>query len=319
MSSNDFDSQSDRTVFRQPSVKSDRTVVKPSPGGRSKPISPNMDSKPSESIPPESIQQSHAYQHDNGGNYFKTTHGLNPLVNSASTLIAVFEKTKKAVSHPDIGGLHQRLVNEIKSFEIRSKEQGIPSEIVLSARYILCTILDEAVLNTPWGCESAWHQRSLLSIFHNETSGGDKFFILIDRFRQSPSENIDIIELFYICLSVGFEGKYRLSPRGKESIENIRGELFSIIRNHRGEYERALSSSWQGLGKFNNSLVHYIPLWVVMSIVGMVLITSYSGFRYWLYDSSIPVVSNLERIVKVQTSNNSKVGNIKTKTVKFFK
>ena len=70
MSSNDFDSQTDRTVFRQPSVKSDRTVVKPSPGGRAKSISPTADSKP-----PEPIQHSHAYQHENSVNYFKTTQG----------------------------------------------------------------------------------------------------------------------------------------------------------------------------------------------------------------------------------------------------
>ena len=299
MSSNDFDSNSDRTVFRQPSVNSDRTVVKPTPGGRAKPSYERHAA--SQPVPPTAQQQQAPIppRLDTEAAYFQTTHGLNPLVNAASVLIAVFEKTKQAVSHPDIGGLHQRLVNEIKSFEKRAKEQGIASEIVLSARYILCTILDEAVLNTPWGCESAWHQRSLLSLFHNETSGGEKFYILLDRLRQSPAENLDILELFYICLSVGFEGQYRLSPRGKESIEQLRGELFNIIRTHRGEYERALSQNWQGLGRIKNSMAQYIPTWVVASIVGAILLTSYSGFRYWLYDSSVPVVSKLEKIIRV--------------------
>lgn len=303
MSSNDFDSNSDRTVFRQPSVNSDRTVVKPTPGGRVKqPAVQPMPEHPQQQAP--AVPQQHAAPPphvDTEVAYFRTSRGLNPLVNAASVLIAVFEKTKQAVNHPDIGGLHQRLVNEIKAFEIRARERGIPSEIVLSARYILCTILDEAVLNTPWGCESAWHQRSLLSIFHNETSGGEKFFVLLDRLRQSPSENLDILELFYICLSIGYEGRYRLSPRGKESIERIRGELFSIIRSHRGEYERALSTNWRGLGRIKNTMAQYVPLWVVASIVGAIIFTSYSGFRYWLYNSSQPVVSKLEKIAKVES------------------
>lgn len=300
MASNDFESNSDRTVFRQASINSDRTVVKPTPGGRArhqpaeKPTAPRQQQ-------PTANNNSSQYSLDVEAAYFRTTHGLNPLVNAASTLIAVFERTKQAVSHPDIGGLHQRLVNELKSFELRSKELGIASEIVLSARYILCTILDEAVLNTPWGCESAWHQRSLLSIFHNETSGGEKFYIILDRLRQSPSENLDILELFYLVLSLGYEGKYRLSPNGKQSIEAIRGELFSIIRGHRGEYERALSPSWQGLGRIKNTMVQYIPLWVVASVVAAILFTSYSGFRYWLYDSSVPVVTKLEKIIDVKT------------------
>jgi len=301
MPPNDFNS--DKTVFRQPNVTSDRTVIKPMPGGRAP---ANTAAHPA-AIPPQAQQPSHATpapsaRVDTEAAYFRTTRGLNPLVNSASVLLAVFEKTKQAVSHPDVGGLHQRLVNEIKSFEIRAKEQGISSEIVLSARYILCTMLDEAVLNTPWGCESAWHQRSLLSIFHNENSGGEKFFMILDRLRESPSENIYIIELFYICLSIGFEGKYRLNPRGKESINRIRDELFSIIRQHRGEYERELSPSWQGLGEIRNTMVQYIPLWVVVSVAVAILFSSYSGFRYWLYNSSVPVVSKLEAIAHKKVS-----------------
>ncbi len=296
MSSDDFNP--DKTVFRQPSVTSDRTVIKPVPGGRRPAAAtPRPASMPPAQQQPQPAMQS-AARVDTEAAYFRTTRGLNPLVNAASVLLAVFEKTKQAVSHPDIGGLHQRLVNEIKSFEIRAKEQGIPSEIVLSARYILCTMLDEAVLNTPWGCESAWHQRSLLSIFHNETSGGEKFYLILDRLRQSPSENIYIIELFYISLSIGFEGKYRLSPRGKESIDRIRDELFSIIRHYRGEYERELSPSWQGLGKIRNSMAQYIPIWVVASVVAAILFSSYSGFRYWLYNSSVPVVAKLELIAQ---------------------
>jgi len=42
-----------------------------------------------------------------------------------------------------------------------------------------------------------------------------------------------------------------------------------------------------------NSLAEYIPMWVVASIVGGVLLLSYSGFRYWLYQSSAPVAQQL--------------------------
>lgn len=200
------------------------------------------------------------------------------------------------MSHPNVGGLHQRLVNEIKSFETKAKEQGIQPEIVLSARYILCTVLDESVLNTPWGAESAWTQRTLLSMFHNETSGGEKFFIILDRMRDMPAENLYILELIYIFLSLGFEGKYRVVHRGKETLEQIRDEVFRIIRNHRGEYERSLSPNWEGLGRIKNSLAQYVPMWVVASVVGGVLLLSYSGFRYWLYESSAPVAQQLTDI-----------------------
>ncbi len=336
MSSDD----SDKTVFGQPSVDGDRTIIRPMPGGRGNaqpPISsPPADSfsspdsfSPSPSFPPSlgetpfhqappvpspayhaplppsvvapepEYQPPVAQKPENP--YFKTNRGLNPLVNAASVLIAVFEKTRVSISHPDVGGLHQRLANEIKIFEYNAKEIGVKPEIVLSARYIACVALDEAVLNTPWGSDSGWNQRTLLSIFHNETSGGEKFFTILERMKEQPAENLHIIELMYIFLSLGFEGKYRVTHRGRDIVEQIRDDLFAMIRRQRGEYERALSPNWQGLGSIRNSLRHYIPLWVVASILGTVLFLSYSGFRVWLYDSSSVVVQQLDEIADMRT------------------
>jgi len=298
----------DKTVFRKPANAGDRTVIRPSPGGRGTAPPPQPSAAPQQPVhqPQQPVQQQRPTaqqrpQYQTQAAYFRTTQGLNPLVNSASTLLAVFEKTHNTVSHPNVGGLHQRLVNEIKAFEVRAKEQGIKPEIVLSARYVLCTVLDEAVLNTPWGAESAWMQRTLLSIFHNETSGGEKFFLILDRMRDLPAENLYILELMYICISLGFEGKYRVVNRGRDMLEQIRDELYRIIRNHRGEYERELSPSWHGLGKIRNSLTQFIPMWVVASFVGAILVLSYSGFRYWLYHSSASVSHQLTDIAENKT------------------
>jgi type VI secretion system protein ImpK len=321
----------DKTVFRPPSVNTDRTVIRPMPGGRSgrqqqqteQPVhqqppfqsqSPAQSPPPIQSQPPAQQQPAAVSQYQpelqaqinstSSGTYFNTSSGLNPLINAASTLIAVFEKTRQSLSHPDVGGLHQRLCDEIKLFEKKASETGIRPEIALSARYSICAALDEMVLNTPWGSESAWPQRTLLSIFHNETSGGEKFFQLLDRMLEQPAENLYILELMYVLLSLGFEGKYRVIHRGRDTIEQLRDELFTTIRRQRGDYERSLSPSWQGLGKSRNSLAHYLPVWVAASILAVVLLLGYSGFRVWLYDSSSPVVEKLDEIAAVRTIAN---------------
>lgn len=295
---------SDKTVFRQPGTPApsgEHTIIRPMPGGRG--------GTGQTQVPPVAPAATPVYGQpaarpaptpnlDVQPAYFRTTTGLNPLVNAASMLLAVYEKTRHSVTHPDVGGLYQRLVNEIKAFDSRAKEQGIRSEIVLAARYILCTALDEAVLNTPWGAESAWPQKTLLSTFHNETAGGEKFFLILDRMRESPAENLHILELIYICLSLGFEGKYRVIHRGKELVAQIREELFGLIRTYRGEYERGLSPSWQGLGRIRNTLAEYVPMWVIASIVGGFMLLSYSGFRVWLYQSSSPVADKLTSIAE---------------------
>lgn len=287
-------SENDKTVFRPRTANNqDSTIIRPTPGRRggqrdSRPATP----QPASYAPPRAeVEPSN----------FRTSYGLNPLVNAASTLIAVIEKTRNTASHPDVAGLHQRLGNEIKTFHSRVQEIGIKPELCLAARYLLCSALDEMVLNTPWGAESHWPQKTLLSVFHNETSGGEKFFQIFDRMRQTPAENLDMLELIYILLSLGFEGRYRFANRGRDALEQLRDELFAIIRSHRGEYDRTLALKWEGLGKSRSSLAQYLPMWVVASVVGAILVLSYSGFRYWLYDASSPVVSQLNEITEADT------------------
>lgn len=287
----------DRTVFRQPTPGGDRTVMRPRPGAKSgqRPV-------PQHTSGGGQVPRHSPAAPDPQAASFATGTGLNPLVNLAGTLLAVFEKTRQSMTHGDAAGLHQRLVNELRNFEAGAREQGIRQEVVLAARYVLCSSLDEAVLNTPWGSESAWAQRTLLSIFHNETSGGEKFFLILDRMRQSPAENLDMLELFYVILSLGFEGKYRLMSRGRDSLDQMRDELFSTIRRYRGEYERELAVNWHGLGRVSKTLASYIPMWVVVVVACALLFFGYSGVRYWLYETATPVVEQLETISAEQES-----------------
>lgn len=293
------DDDSDKTVFRGAGggAPDDRTVVRPTPGGRGAPRDPGY--SPQQAPP---AQQAAPPPRPSETQRFQVANGLNPLVDSASTLLALLVTLRHTVSHPDPNGLYQRIGYEIKSFEANAKEKGIRPEIVLAARYCLCSAVDEAVLGTPWGSESPWIQRSLLSAFHNEVAGGEKYFLIIDRMRENPAENLDMIELLYLILSLGFEGRYRLIDRGRDRLEEIRDDLFRIIRTYRGEYERDLSAHWHSVARKRAKLAEYVPMWVIASCVGVFLLLSYFGFRVWLYNSSAEVNQKLIAISTISAA-----------------
>ncbi len=298
---------SDKTVFRQaPGGKSDSTIIRPTPGGRGVAGQPATQAPRSSMAPPQRPAAAPYVPADPYDGQFNATDGMNPLVNAAAMLIAVFSKVQQSMSHPNVGGLHQQLVNEIRNFDSHAKEIGVKPEIALAARYVLCVALDEAVLNTPWGAESPWTQRTLLSVFHNETHGGEKFYQILDRMRERPAENMEILELMYVLLNLGYEGKYRVVERGREKIEQLRDELFRVIRAQRGGYERTLSPNGAGLGKVRNSLAYYVPMWVIVSMVCGMLVLGYSGFRYWLHQSSIAEVENLNALSRTGSDADTK-------------
>ncbi len=207
---------------------------------------------------------------------------LNPLVAAASPLLSEVVRLKHSQESEDLQALHNQLGSAIKLFEHRALHDGAESSQVMAARYVLCTVLDEAVVTTPWGNESEWSQMSLLSSFHNETFGGEKFFQLLERLSRNPVKHLPMLELMYLCLSLGFEGKYRVLPRGMLELEAVRDSLYRQIRQMRGDIPRELSPHWEGLKDSRRRLVRIVPWWLVALFTLACLGVIYGGFAWVL-------------------------------------
>lgn len=205
----------------------DRTIMVPSPGGRgiaprAAPIARASGTSAAQALGERAIS------------------GMNPLLAAANPLLAMVPQIRATLQHPDPQSLRDSLARDIKEFERRAREANIPSEQTIAARYALCTLLDEAVSSTPWGGSGHWARNSLLIAFHNEVSGGEKFFQLLSKLAENPKANRDLLELLDVCLALGFEGRYRIVENGRMQLEAIRDRLAQLIRKERGEYERDL-------------------------------------------------------------------------------
>jgi len=209
---------------------------------------------------------------------------INPLVAASALLLSEVVRLKTSAAAENFDALNERLNVAIKLFEHRALQEGMDGGQVMAARYVLCTVVDEAVVTTPWGNESAWSQMSLLSTFHNETFGGEKFFQLLEHLSRNPVKHLVMLELMYICLSLGFEGKYRVLPRGMLELEAIRDSLYRQIRQLRGDIPRELSPHWEGLKDGRRRLVRIVPGWLlaVVTVVGLALL--YAGFSWVLHE-----------------------------------
>jgi type VI secretion system protein ImpK len=162
----------------------------------------------------------------------------------------------------------------------------VPTEKIVAARYALCTLIDETATSTPFGASGAWAQQGLLAMFHGETGGGEKFFQLLSRLAENPQANLDLLELMYVCMEFGFEGRYRVVDGGQRQLEAIRQRLLQIIRKQRGEYERDLSPNWRGVSAANQRRLGSVPLWVVAAVTGVLLVVLYAAFEWPLSRSS---------------------------------
>lgn len=173
---------------------------------------------------------------------------INPLISAANPLLMMVPSLRTASRPSNLVDLRTRLIEMIKNFDATTVKLGIPDEQRNIARYGLCTVIDEAIQMTPWGLSENWAQQSLLIHFFKENWGGEKFFQLLDRMSEAPTRFVDLLELFYVCLSLGFMGRFHLADvAGRQAASDLRDKLYLIVRRGRPEADRALSNHWMGL------------------------------------------------------------------------
>ena len=158
---------------------------------------------------------------------------VNPLLAAASPLLSIMGRLHSTAQPYDIAELYLDLIHEIKSFDSYAQRLNYRSETILVARYILTTTLDETILNTHWGKQSGWEKHKLLMFFQQEEWGGDRFFVILERLEEEPLFYIDLLELVYTCLSLGYEGKFLFQERGHHSLAEITEDLFYKIQQIR--------------------------------------------------------------------------------------
>ena len=76
--------------------------------------------------------------------------------------------------------------------------------------------------------------------FHNETWGGEKFFQILAKVSQSPALHRDLIELMFFCISLGFEGRYKIVPKGHSQLELLRRRLADMLADLKGEKSNSI-------------------------------------------------------------------------------
>ena len=219
----------------------------------------------------------------------------NPLLAASTDLIQTMAQLATQVESRDVLSFRDWSVQQIQRFEHHCLQMDVHEEARFFARYVLCTVMDELVIKTPWGSDGVWSRQSLLSQFHGETHGGDRFFQMLDYLQQAPARNLQLLELMYVCMGLGFEGKFKLDQRGHAQLESIRDNLFHLLRRQKGEAERDLSPHWQRVTQRRNKLASYFPWWVVAAVIGVIMLGTYSTFSYLLAERSQQVLSRLEQ------------------------
>ena len=218
---------------------------------------------------------------------FRLDHGaIPPLVVGAAPLLALAHSLFHAQTEPDITALRDVAVAAVRDYERDLAGARIAPERARAAHYVVCALVDDVVLSRPWGIRGNWARSGLVSTFHMDVTGGERVFDLLDHFHRNPGANKDLLLLIYLCLSLGFEGRTRIAPRGALELMRIRDGLYRTLRGQFGSVERELSPHWRGENSRHKPLRNLTVLWTLLGVLLLVLALGYLIFTLALNSKS---------------------------------
>lgn len=225
----------------------------------------------------------------------------NALLEAAMPLLRVLSEMPQTLPKGEaaIAEFRAMLDQEVRNFQALCDRASLRREHVLTARYALCTAIDESASSTEWGKNCQWGQKSLAQQFHQDTEGGEKFFLVLGRLSANVDEHVDLLELMYRILGLGFKGYYTGSSERERELDTVRHRLLMRLRTVQEVVEPALSPRWQGVGAGRFRMLRSVPLWVSASVLGLVLVSVFAWKKYVLLEETTRLQVQIEQLAKL--------------------
>ncbi|MCL9783163.1 type IVB secretion system protein IcmH/DotU [Vibrio sp. S4M6] len=155
----------------------------------------------------------------------------NQLINISGELLATVLKISTLPEPEDLASLRSRLVEDINTIKAKGASLTYPVAVIDKLCFLYAVVIDEFIIYTEWGEKRGWENKTLLSDLFGMRNGGELFFTVAEKAVRQPHKLIDLIELIYLFINVGFKGQYR--ETGSEQLKLFVHQLEQIISQYR--------------------------------------------------------------------------------------
>lgn len=176
------------------------------------------------------------------------------------------------------------ICQQLAQFEKDGREAGYSGSMLNDARFFICSFLDAQItFETP-----------LLSTFFSESQRADDFFQRLTRRQEDIEKNRELLELAYLCLSLGYPGKQLTEQQRSIVIDDLYYDLRDVEKSpsHRlglGKRAKIKKTGWLP------------PIWLTV-IVGVVISLSiYIPYQHKLNRS---IGNALDALQSMNTKSN---------------
>jgi type VI secretion system protein ImpK len=193
-------------------------------------------------------------------------------------------------------GFREKVREFLVEFERGSSKLGAASEDVYLSKYAFCALVDEVVLQSQFSVRDAWERQPLQLQFFGEQLAGENFFARLEDLRRQGAARLQVLEVFHMCLLLGFKGKYLIE--GIEKLNYLTARLGDEIAQWRGRHAE-LSPHWAAPDRIAHTLRHEVPLWAIASVFALLALGAFIGLNWHLSRGTQQDLAAYQDVIKM--------------------
>jgi type VI secretion system protein ImpK len=177
-----------------------------------------------------------------------------------------------------------------------AKALGIPADDVTAAKYAFCAAVDEIILRSDYAIREAWETRPLQLRLFGDQLAGEHFFQRLEDLRAKGSVHLQALEVYHLCLLLGFQGRFALD--GHDKLNYLTARLGDEIARMRGK-PRSFAPHAERPDQIAHKLGNDTSLWLLCSVFALAALGAFVGFRTALAHETGQALASYNDLVKL--------------------
>lgn len=170
------------------------------------------------------------------------------------------------------------------------------AEDVFLSKFAFCALVDETMLSLPSAARDDWERRPLQLELFGEQLAGERFFEHLERLRAESPPRVQVLEVFHMCLLLGFQGQYVIE--GSEKLHYLTGRLGDEIAHIKGK-RASFAPHWAPPDRIVHTLRNEIPLWVIASVFALLGLLAFMGLRWGLAQQTRTDLAGYQQVINL--------------------
>lgn len=196
----------------------------------------------------------------------------------------------------DVEAFSGNIQKFLDEFERTAKKHHFNADDIFDAKYAFCAAVDEAVLTSKMHIRDTWERRPLQLVLFGDQLAGEHFFDKLETARNGGASRVQALEVFHMCLLVGFKGRYLLE--GPEKLKYLTAQLGEQIAHIKGK-AASFAPHWAAPDQIANAIKRDMPLWAINSVLALFALLAFIGLDWHASQQVQQALSPFNNVVQL--------------------